>query len=360
MTKLLFVLLLSGCTVFGTLPDEKYRKRFKSSPNYDKKEEVFLNRKPRIVKDLRKDGFTFAVIKEWFQKGIERVPEKKLPEVKPDLAQFMKLGPDIKVIWFGHSTFLLNLQGKIILVDPVFSGSAAPVSFLVKRFQKPVLELKELPKIDFLVISHDHYDHLDMESIKFFTKKDVRFLVPLGVGSHLIGWGIKAERITELDWWGSHQVDGLEFVATPAQHFSGRDGRHQSSTLWASWVIKSQNHKIYFSGDSGYDTHFKDIGEKYGPFDLAFIENGQYNEKWRSVHLLPEESVKAYFDLKAKRFFPVHWGMFQLAFHSWDEPILKLQSAAEVRHINLVSPRLGEVVTVNETYENKKWWLMKQ
>lgn len=362
LTLLVLLLLLAlgvfmtGCSAFGTRPGKEYEEKFKASANYNSEEKIFFNRRPNLVKEMRKRAMSFSTFKEWFAGGKDRRPSKPLPEIKPDMQEFVKPSDEIKVIWFGHSTFLLNLDGKIILVDPVFSESASPFSFMVKRFQKPVLELSELPPIDYIVISHDHYDHLDMESIKFFKDKKTLFVAPLGVGSHMIGWGIPSNRITELDWWQSHQQDGLEFIATPAQHFSGRDGIHDNTTLWASWVIRTEKHSIYFSGDSGYDTHFKEIGDKYGPFDLAFIENGQYNVKWKEVHMLPEESIKAYFDLKAKRYFPVHWGMFELSLHSWYEPIQKISEFAWDNSINLVSPKIGEVVVVNDRYKNHWWW----
>lgn len=347
---------MSGCSAFGTRPGKEYDQKFKDSAHYNSQERVFFNRQAELLKEMRKRAMSFSTFREWFAGGENRRPSKPLPELKPDMVEFVKPSRDIKVVWFGHSTFLLNMDGKIILVDPVFSGSASPFSFMVKRFQKPVLELSELPAIDYVVISHDHYDHLDMESIQFFKDKKTLFIAPLGVGSHMIGWGIASNRITELDWWQTHQQDGLKFTATPAQHFSGRDGIHDNSTLWASWVLKSENHNIYFSGDSGYDTHFKEIGDKLGPFDLAFIENGQYNVKWKEVHMLPEESIQAFKDLKAKRYFPVHWGMFELAFHTWYEPIQKISEMAWNNGINLVSPKLGEVVQVNDSYKNEFWW----
>ena len=350
-------LMLTGCSSFGTRPDKNYEAKFEGSSQYDKMRHMFVNRRQALLDENKKEAMSFATFKEWFAKGVDRVPTKPLPQVKPDLKAFLEPSDDIKTIWFGHSTFLLNLSGKIILVDPVFSESASPFKFMVKRFQRPVLELSELPPVDYVVISHDHYDHLDMDSMKFFKeKKATKFVTPLGVGSHLIGWGIEADRITELDWWGSHKVSGVEFIATPAQHFSGRDGIHDNTTLWASWVIRTDKHNIYFSGDSGYDTHFKEIGEKYGPFDVAFIENGQYNIKWHAVHMLPEQSVQAYFDLKAKRYFPVHWGMFELAFHSWYEPIVKISQAAKEKGINLVAPKLGEMIAINDQLVAQAWW----
>lgn len=349
---------MAGRSAFGTHPGKEYQEKFKTSSHYNPEEKIFFNRRPSLVKDMRKRIKSFTTFKEWFAGGEERRPLKPLPQIKPNMESFVEPSDDVKVIWFGHSTVLLNIDGKIVLVDPVFSGSgsASPFSFMMKRFQAPVMELSELPPVDYIVISHDHYDHLDMESIKFFKEKKTLFLAPLGVGSHLIGWGIDSKRITELDWWQTHQQDGIEFTATPAQHFSGRVGFHDNSTLWASWVLKTEKHNIYFSGDSGYDVHFKEIGDKYGPFDLAFIENGQYNVKWKEVHMLPEETLKAFYDLKAKRLFPIHWGMFELAFHSWYEPIQKISEMTWDKGVKLVSPKLGELVQINNNYKNHFWW----
>lgn len=344
-------------SVFGSRPSAEQVEKFKESPQYKADEKRFVNRRPHLVDQMRKETFDFKLIQDWLKKGEDRTPAQPLPEVQPNLDEFLKPSSDVRVIWFGHSTFLLNFSGKIILVDPVFSASAAPVSFMVKRFQPPVLKPEELPEIDLVLLSHDHYDHLCMETMKFFAKKKNKFLTPLGVGSHLVGWGVDRSRITELDWWQNTLFEGIEFIATPSQHFSGRGVTDGNQTLWASWVIRDGNHNIYFSGDSGYDTHFKAIGDKYGPFEIAFIENGQYNEKWRAVHALPEESVQAYFDLKAKKFFPIHWGMFVLALHSWRDPVDQLLRLSKERGVNLVTPKIGETVAINDNYRNVEWWL---
>lgn len=343
-------------SIFGTSPSAEYQKKFKGSPNYNETEGVFLNRRPHLLKEMRARLSWFTIAKEWSDKGIDRIPLKPLPQHVPDMQEFMKPSSDLKLVWFGHSTVLLNMNGKIILIDPVFSAGAAPFVFLVPRFQKPVLSLEELPEVDYIVISHDHYDHLDMESIQFFKNKKNRFVVPLGVGSHLMGWGVPAERITELDWWEGYKDRDLEFIATPAQHFSGRTGIKNDTTLWASWVLRNGEKSIYFSGDSGYDDHFKEIGDKYGPFDLAFLENGQYNDKWPEVHMHPEETIDAYFDLKAQRYFPIHWAMFKLAYHPWYDPVTRIQKAAKGKEVHLVTPIIGEVVVIGDRYVNKTWW----
>lgn len=348
--------MLSSCSSFGQRPKSFNRSSIEASPNFDKNKGIFLNRRPNVISEMKKDTFSFDLIRDWLV-GVENsVPDKKLPEVVPNIEDFQKDSEVPKIIWFGHSSFLINFSGKMILIDPVFSNSAAPVSFMVKRFQKAVLKLTQLPKIDYIVISHDHYDHLDMETVKFFVDKEAEFITPLGVGSHLKKWGIGESRITELDWWEKVKRSGIDFVATPSQHFSGRTGFHDNETLWASWVIKNDEHNIYFSGDSGYDVHFKEIGEKYGPFDIAFIENGQYNERWEAVHLLPEQAAQAYFDLKAKKFVPIHWGMFELALHTWFDPIVRIDKLAMSKGINLVTPRIGEVINLNEKIDTQKWW----
>ncbi len=348
--------IMVGCSAMGTSPGKERIEKFKVSKNYNQEKERFVNRVPERMEKLWERGMSFKDIIDFFKGGKDRSPEKPLPEIKPDLAKFLEPSNELKTIWFGHSSFLLNMDGKIVLVDPVFSNAASPVSFAVTRFQAPVLKLEELPKIDYILISHDHYDHLDMDSIKYFKDKDVQYITPLGVGEHLEGWGVPKKKITEKDWWETAEFDGVKFIATPSQHFSGRGLFDRCKTLWASWVLQSKNHNIYFSGDSGYDTHFKDIGKKYGPFDVAFIESGQYNKKWEEVHLLPEQSVQAYKDLKAKKFFPIHWAMFVLAMHSWYEPMEKLFAMSKENNINLVVPKIGQMVNLSHDYSNEPWW----
>jgi L-ascorbate metabolism protein UlaG (beta-lactamase superfamily) len=350
------IIVLNSCSSFGTRPNDKEILKLKDSKQYNSDKEIFENRRPDLIEEMKKKNFSFKLIKKWFTPRKNSKPLSNLPQIKPDLNEFMNPSNDLKVIWFGHSTFLLNMDGTIILVDPIFSGSAAPVSFMVKRFQPPVLKLEELPKIDVIVISHDHYDHLDMESIKYFKDFDIKFITPLGVGSHLKGWGVSEDKITERDWWESAKFGAVNFTATPAQHFSGRDGIHNNETLWASWVFTSQNHNIYFSGDSGFDTHFKEIGDRLGPFDVAFLENGQYNESWRAVHLLPSEGIQAFKDLRAKKFFPVHWGMFELSMHTWFEPIEKINQLTKESGIDLLAPKIGQVVNASIDNDLLQWW----
>ena len=286
----------------------------------------------------------------------DRSPKEKLPEVVPNIKSFLVTSDHIKVIWLGHSTLLINLGGKIILLDPIFSKAASPVPFVVTRFQPPVIKLKDLPHIDYVVISHDHYDHLDRDTVQYFKDKKTLFLSPLGVGSHLRGWGIQKERITELDWWESIKWDGITFTATPAQHFSGRGLFAQNKTLWAGWVLQKGTKKVFFSGDSGFDSHFKEIGERLGPFDLAFLDVAQYNPIWKEIHLLPEQVPQAFFDVNAKFLIPIHWAMFEIAMHPWYEPGEKLKINAKEKGINLLTPKIGQMIELGKNQRTTYWW----
>ncbi len=345
-----------NCSSQGKLTDEKFLSRMVRSPGFDPVKNEFINSRPGISEQLMENTRNFGLIRDWFAKGGYRRPETRLSEVIPDMTCFMEPSGHARVIWFGHSTLLLRMSKKNILIDPMFSNAASPVGFMVKRFQKPVLPLSGLPGIDHILISHDHYDHLDKDSIKFFRDQKTQFTVPLGLGSHLVRWGIAPGRITELDWWESVSKGEIEFIAAPARHFSGRSLTRRNKTLWASWIIRDRSQSLYFSGDSGYDTHFTEIGEKYGPFDLAFMENGQYNVHWKQVHMMPRETAQACVDVKAKRLFPIHWGMFVLSMHAWYEPAEEITREAELREIDLITPKLGEPVTIDNTLKTDSWW----
>ncbi|MFF2885514.1 MBL fold metallo-hydrolase [Paenibacillus sp. NPDC057967] len=284
-------------------------------------------------------------------------PKGSIPVEPFDSKAFMENKED-KVIWFGHSTLLLKVDGVKLLIDPVFSGYASPVRFFgPKRYSdKLPAEIEDLPELDAVVISHDHYDHLDYASIRKLRGKVKQFIVPLGVAGHLTKWGVDPDRIVELDWWEELQLHGLALTSTPARHFSGRGGG-AGSTLWSSWVIVSAQTRIYYSGDSGYGPHFKEIGDKYGPFDLTLIETGQYDEKWGNIHMSPEESLQAHQDVQGKLMIPIHWGAFTLALHSWTDPIERATRAAEHLNTVLVTPRIGETVTIGASeYPSDSWW----
>lgn len=299
----------------------------------------------------------FSLLWRYLFKHIDdKRPLEKLPEVEPDFVAFSQPHDSVKVIWFGHSAFLLNFEGQFILVDPILSNSMGPLGLGVKRFQNTLVEAKDLPKIDFVLITHDHYDHLDLDTVREFKKRETKFIVPLGIGSHLERWGIPAERITELGWWKESKLRSLSVTLTPSQHFSGRSFSNRNKTLWGSYVLIGKSQRVFISGDTGYDSHFKEIGEKFGPFDLAFVESGQYNLKWPAAHMFPHESVQAFFDLKAKRYFPVHWGMLALSEHTWYEPIEKIQASADEKRFELVAPRLGETVVIDGSFKTRPWW----
>ena len=357
------IFLITSCLQFGENPSGEHLEKMRESQNYSIKKEKFKNRKEDIFEQMsERDSFWDNPSKRFSNNMLfnsnETVPEKLLPEIKPpDIDQFLASTNSIKFIWFGHSTILINIQGTIILIDPVFSKSASPVNFIVPRFQPPVLELEKLPQIDYILISHDHYDHLDMETVLFFKEKNVRFITPLGVTSHLKKWGISESNMFELDWWDSIDFKDVSFVCTPAQHFSGRLALLDvSKTLWASWVVKSESNNFYFSGDSGYDIHYKEIGEKHGPFDLVFMDSGQYNERWREVHNMPEEAIQGFLDLQGKVLVPIHWGMFNLAIHNWYDPIQESVKYSSKYDVELMTPKLGQLVSMDQQNKFEKWW----
>lgn len=300
---------------------------------------------------------TISLLKKLLFEKASRSPKTPLPEMKPDLQEFLKPSDTLKFVWFGHSTLLLNLDGQIILIDPVFSDYAFSMDVLIKRFQAPVLKLEELLPIDVIVISHDHYDHLDKKTILHFKDSATKFIVPRGVGNHLTGWGIPEARIVELNLNDSTLHNGLTFTATPAQHFSGRGIFDRNKTLWSSWVIQGRDQKIFYSGDSGYGDHFRKIGDEHGPFDVTFIENGQYNENWPDVHMHPEETIQAHLDLNGQLLVPVHWGMFDLALHHWNEPVTRTHKMAKDWEIPFFSPKLGQIVDIGEQLEQREWWI---
>lgn len=283
-------------------------------------------------------------------------PNTKLPEDPPDLVELEKKTKEVRFIWFGHSTILLEIDGKRILIDPIFSDYASPISDIVKRFQAPVFNIDDIKEIDIVLISHDHYDHLDYETISKLKSRQLQYIVPLGVASHLEYWGIKKDKIIELDWWDETKYMGLTLTCAPAQHFSGRGLINRNTTLWSSWAIKGNQQNIYYSGDSGYSEHYDKIGKRLGPFDIAFLENGAYNLNWKSVHQLPEEGVQASIDLKTKVMVPVHWGMSDLALHSWYEPIQRVSTEAEKKGVVVIAPKLGQLVSTRVEYKKQSWW----
>ncbi|WP_163103372.1 MBL fold metallo-hydrolase [Peribacillus alkalitolerans] len=264
-----------------------------------------------------------------------------------------------KITWFGHSAILLELDGKNLLIDPMFGKAPNPFPFFGdKRYSKGLpFKVGELPQIDAVFLSHDHYDHLDFYSINKLKDKVNQFFVPFGVASHLKRWGVLPEKIHEHDWWNEFEYEGLTLACTPARHFSGRSLNDRNSTLWCSWVISGKQDKIFFSGDSGYGPHFKEIGDKYGPFDLTMMECGQYDERWSAIHMLPEETVQAHLDVKGKLLIPIHWGAFTLALHDWTDPVDRVLSSANEKGVTIATPKIGEpVILGSNEYPSTTWW----
>jgi L-ascorbate metabolism protein UlaG (beta-lactamase superfamily) len=290
-----------------------------------------------------------------------RTPPPPCPSlIRLDPTDFKKPPvPGLRAIWFGHASVYLEIDGARIMVDPILSEYASPLQGVgPKRFHPPPLALHLLPKMDAVVISHDHYDHLDMETIKHLAQVGSHFVVPLGIGAHLERWGVPGSQFTELDWWQSTELQGLKITSTPVRHYSGRGLRDGNATLWSSWSIAGPMHRIYFSGDTGFGPHFREIGDRLGPFDLSLMKIGAYGpgQNWLDIHMEPEQAVEAHLALKARRMLPVHWGTFNLAFHAWDEPIKRAVAAGRERGIDILTPRVGEVVTAGEQFNSVSWW----
>ena len=254
---------------------------------------------------------------------------------------------------------MLSIDNKKILIDPMLGPDSSPVPFVkIERFSKDLLHLiDEMPPIDALFLTHDHYDHLDYESIKKLKNKTEHFFVPLGVSAHLIRWGVPEEKITELNWWQEEEYEGLRVALTPSIHFSGRSLNNRNSTLWGGWVIFGKNTRLYVSGDGGYGPHFKEIGEMYGPFDITLIEGAQYDERWSEKHMIPEQSVQAHIDVNGENMMLTHWGAFTLSRHSWTEPIERALKEARKKEVNIFTPQIGETVLLQEPFDSPhEWW----
>lgn len=285
------------------------------------------------------------------------MPSAPLPMMKPDFNAFLAPSDNAKFIWFGHSSLLARVGDQTIFIDPVFAKSASPVPIMMKRFQAPPAELAELPPVDWIVLSHNHYDHLDQTVIEHYKSQKTQFVVPLGVGVLLQKWGIAADRIRELDWWQSTSLAGLELHAVPARHNTGRGMFDRNKTLWAGYVLKTPTEQFYYSSDSSFGdgAHFRQIAERFGTFDIAFVENGQYNPTWIDSHMLPEQTAEVVKMLKPQHFVPVHWGAYALSIHQWDDPVKRSVPLIEQSGISLLSPLMGQVFDKNTATE--KWWL---
>lgn len=290
------------------------------------------------------------------QKSSSAAPASPLDVARsPDLRTPAKTG--LRVTWLGHSTLLIEIDGHTFLTDPVWGERTSPFTWAgPQRFYRPPLALSDLPPIDAVLISHDHYDHLDYPTIRKLARTNLRFIAPLGVGEHLAYWGVPSERIAEFDWWDEVVVGGIKIACVPARHASGRTLLDKDATLWAGYALVGPRHRVYFSGDTGLFPDLVRIGERYGPFDLTLIEAGAYNRAWPDWHLGPEQAVRAHRLVRGKTLLPIHWGLFDLAYHSWTEPMERVLRAADKAQVTVLAPRPGQSVEPEAPPTFERWW----
>lgn len=321
------------------------------SPHY--RNGVFHNELPTHL--MTADSTMLKAFLKFMRKPRHTAPPAPLPAVRRNLKA--PPGPETTLTWFGHSSYLVQMNGLNILIDPVFSSHASPVPIFAKAFAGAnVYTADDMPDIDVLIVTHNHYDHLDGRTIGRLRHRIRSAYTGLGVKADLVRYGIHNNIITELDWWESADLPaGLRLTAAPARHFSGR-GMKRNQSLWSSYVLSSGTEQLYLGGDSGYGPHFKQIGERFGPFDLAVLETGQYNEDWASIHMMPEEAVQAAADLGARALLPVHWGKFSLAFHPWDEPVKRTLAEAGKTGMPVATPRIGEALVLHRPLPSAHWW----
>jgi L-ascorbate metabolism protein UlaG (beta-lactamase superfamily) len=342
--------LVAGCTAytclpeFGSIPKNERKRKVHGSPNYRDGRFQNIQETPQLT-----ERFWNAI----FQSSSKRkTPESEISTVKTSLAE---LNPQENLlVWFGHSSYYFQVEGKRFLVDPVFSHYASPVSFINRAFKGTnVFKAADIPAIDYLVITHDHWDHLDYPTVKELKPRIRNVICPLGVGAHFARWHFDESAIIEMDWEDKVLLDSrFEIYCLPARHFSGRGFINQKQSLWASFLLKSAALSIYMGGDSGYGAHFASIGERFGPIDFALLENGQYNKAWKYIHMEPEETWQAAIDLQAKNIIPVHHSKFALSRHSWDEPLIRINEAGKEQETpRLLTPLIGEIVFLKDTMQ---------
>ncbi|MFO0582168.1 MAG: MBL fold metallo-hydrolase [Anaeromyxobacter sp.] len=343
----------SWLATFGGRLEGARLERARRSPNF--RDGVFVNSVPTAMME---PGSTWEMLQHQLFGKEQRVPAVPPPLVARTAADYATPpGSGLRVTWIGHATALVELDGARVLTDPVFSDRCSPSTLVgPKRFQAPPIALDALPPIDLVVVSHDHFDHLDMATVKALAARGSRFAVPLGVGAHLEAWGVPAGQVAELDWEESATVGPLTVTATPARHYSGRNPLRRDGTLWSSWVVAGPAHRFFFSGDSGYFDGFARIGEKHGPFDLTLVKIGACDRTWQQIHMSPAEAVRVHQDVRGKVLVPVHWGTFNLAFHAWNAPADEVAEAASRAGVTLVVPRLGALVEPASPPPLDPWW----
>jgi len=351
------VLIVSACLLSATktrLPLATYE----GSPQFA--EGVFRNPVPKPADGLGKTlGIIWNVL---LNKPADATP-KTVPPVLALTRAELEAAPDRSLFRLGHSTMLVKLRGGFWITDPVFAQRASPVQWMgPKRFHAPPIALEDLPPLRGVILSHDHYDHLDRDTVVRLAKTTDIFLTPLGVGDRLVAWGVPQEKVRQFDWWQGTNVDGVQFTATPAQHFSGRGLFDGNRTLWASWTIVDGAHgdadelRVFFSGDTGYFDGFEEIGRRFGPFDVTLMETGAYDAQWPYVHMQPEQTVQAHQDLRGRWLLPIHNGTFDLAMHGWTEPFERVTALTAERGIALTTPRMGERLDLSAPHAATPWW----
>ncbi len=343
------VVLTQGWVAFGKAASGERLARMQRSPNY--RDGHFVNPQP-----LHNDLWDML-------RGLWHASEHVSPSTPPDAKRLdpatLKTAPPsgLRVTWFGHSSILIELDGKRLLTDPMWSKRASPVSWLgPARWFPPAIELVDLPPLDAVVISHDHYDHLDYETVRALDARGVKFVVPLGVGAHLEYWGVPTKRIVELDWWEKTSLGDVDVVCTPARHASGRFLTDKDAKLWAGYAMIGPRHRAYYSGDTGLFPGMREIGERLGPFDVTLIEAGQYHRSWPDWHVGPEQAVQAHELVRGKVMLPVHWALLGLAYHGWTEPVERSLLAANKQRAILLTPRPGQAVEPTQTVQTSRWW----
>lgn len=346
--------IITNQKVFGAEPKGERLERMRKSRHYKNEQFQNLSHTPSIA-----EGYSMSkVLYDFFlaKKDPLLKPLKNIPALHTDLKSIPK-DQDV-FIWLGHSSYFIQTDGVSFLIDPVLSTYGSPFKFFNKAFSgSDIFKPEDVPHLNYLVITHDHFDHLDYPTIKKIRDRVEKVILPLGVGAHLEKWGYQESQLIEEDWGGESELkNNIKITFTPARHFSGRKIK-RNGTLWTSYVLETPTKKIFLGGDSGYDTHFKMIGEKYGPFDYAIMENGQYNKAWKYIHTLPEDVIQASIDINARNIIPVHSSKFALALHPWNEPLKKITSFGKEKNLHILTPMIGEAVDLNQSdYQFKSWW----